>query len=289
MILPYFDLHCDTLYERYKHPEKPTQLNPAQLSYQPYCQVFAIWTEHGLSADEAFEQFMTIRKQANLPEGSLLAVEGGALLGGDISRLTQLANEQIKILTLMWKDTCPLGGAWNTDTGLTDFGKEVVQGCLSLGIIPDVSHASDQAFYDTAALTTRFIATHSNARTVCNHPRNLTDDMFTIIKNNRGLVGISMCPHHLAEDGPADLTDVLRHIEHYMALGGEDTICFGCDFDGIETTPNGIDGPQHLERIADKMLRLGYTETQVKKIFYENARRYFDQHAQHASAGQPEE
>jgi len=278
MMLPYFDLHCDTLYERYKHPEKPTQLNPDILSYQPYCQVFAIWTEHGLSADEAFEQFIKIKTQAKVLEGSLFAVEGGALLGQEISRLKRLADEQIRILTLMWKDTCSLGGAWNTNIGLTDFGKEVVLACLALGIIPDVSHASDQAFYDTAGLTPHFVATHSNARTICNHPRNLTDDMFTIIKNNHGLVGISMCPHHLAEDGNADLTDILRHIEHFMALGGENTVCFGCDFDGIETMPNGIDGPEDLCRIANKMLQLGYSEKQVRKLFYENAQHYFNEH-----------
>ncbi|MCI8590580.1 MAG: hypothetical protein HFE77_07730 [Clostridiales bacterium] len=285
MTLPYFDLHCDTLYERYKHPEKPTQLSPDGLFYQPYRQVFAIWSEHGLSSDEAFDQFMHIKAQAKVPEGSLLAVEGGALLGQKINRLKCLADEQIRILTLMWKDTCALGGAWNTDIGLTDFGKEVVLACLPLGIIPDVSHASDQAFYDTASLTPHFIATHSNARAVCDHPRNLTDDMFTIIKNNHGLVGISMCPHHLAKDGHADLTDVLRHIEHYMALGGENTICFGCDFDGIETTPNGIDGPQDLEHIANKMLKLGYTEKQVRNLFYENAHHYFEKYVQNAFQG----
>lgn len=275
MKLPYFDLHCDTLYEIYKNPGRKKQLEPGKLTYQPYRQIFAIWTEHGLAPDAAFEQFLAIHKQAALPPGGILAVEGGLLLGQQAERLAILADCQVKVLTLMWKDLCPLGGAWNTEQGLTEFGRQIVSLCGDLGILPDVSHASDNAFYDVAALTPRFIATHSNARAVCPHRRNLTDEMFDIIKNNGGLVGISMCPDHLAEHGKAGLADILKHIEHYMALGGEDTVCFGCDFDGIETTPDGISGPQDLDKVAQALLGLGYTDLQVRKLFYENANRYF--------------
>ena len=272
--LSYYDLHCDTLYERYRTPQKPKMLDRTA-PFVHRKQIYAVWSEHDLSPDEAYEQFFQIVQNVPLPPDGYLAIEGGALLGEELGRLDVLAGYGLKYLTLVWRDRCALGGAWNTDEGLTHFGRAVVERLEALGIIPDLSHASDAMFYDTAALTDTFIASHSNSRAVCSHRRNLTDEMFSIIRDAGGLVGISMCPAHLSESGTADIADVLRHIEHYLSLGGEHTVCFGCDFDGIETTPDGISGPADLYRIADAMLRIGYSQSLIDALFYNNANDYF--------------
>lgn len=272
MILPYFDLHCDTLYERYRHKGKVLHLD-RDGDFSPRRQIYAVWTEHGIPCDRAYRQFFEIAEGA--PEGTMLAVEGGELLGADLSRLDEIAKYDPLYFTLVWQDTCPIGGAWNTDEGLTALGKAVVLRLGELGIIPDLSHASERMFWDVAALTDRFIATHSNSRAVCAHKRNLSDEQFITVRDNGGVVGISLCPYHLREGGGADIADVMRHIEHYLDLGGEKTVCLGCDFDGITETPEGLSCPSELYNLANAMARAGYNEALTRDIFYHNANNYF--------------
>ncbi len=274
MKLKYFDLHCDTLYEKYMHPENKTQVDLEKTDFDRYYQAYAVWSGHGLMPDEAYKRFITIAENAVLPEGSFLAVEGADLLGNDLSRLDSLKKYGVRYLTLQWQDENAVGGAWNTDKGLTDFGKELVRRLLWYDIIPDVSHASDRVFYDVAELTDRFIATHSNSRAVCPHGRNLTDEMFTILKNNSSIVGISCCPYHLRDSGNASVDDIIRHIEHYFSLGGEKTVCFGCDFDGT-TPPPDLAGPHEMYKIAEHLAQLNYSDEQINDIFFQNANNYF--------------
>ncbi len=270
--LSYFDLHCDTLYERFMRPSTPKHLD-CEGDFLKRKQIYAVWSDHKLTHDVMYENFFGIAKL--LPEGGRLAVEGGELLGDDITRLDALSAYDLAYFTLVWADSCPIGGAWNTDEGLTDFGAAVVRRLLELDITPDVSHASERMFWDVAALTDRFIATHSNSRAVCDHRRNLTDEQFCHIRDKGGVVGISMCPHHLSEKGSADQTDVMRHIEHYMSLGGEGTVCLGCDFDGITETPEGLGSPAELYKLADEMAKAGYGDSLINAVFYENANNYF--------------
>lgn len=272
MILPYFDLHCDTLYERYRRKGKVLHLDKDG-DFHPRRQIYAVWTEHGISADEAYLQFFKIADGA--PDGAMLAVEGGQLLANDLSRLDTIAEYDPLYFTLVWQDACPIGGAWNTDEGLTAFGKDVVLRLGELGIIPDLSHASERMFWDVAEITDTFIATHSNSRAVCAHKRNLSDEQFITVRDNGGVVGISLCPYHLRDGGGADVTDVMKHIEHYLALGGERAVCLGCDFDGIAETPEGLGCPAELYALADAMARAGYNDGLIRDIFYNNANNYF--------------
>ncbi len=274
MKLSYFDLHCDTLYERWRAPSTPKHLDRAG-DFAARRQIYAVWSEHSLSADEAYRQFFEIVKAVPLPPDGMLAVEGGELLGEDLSRLDALAAYDLAYLTLVWRDECAIGGAWNTDKGLTPFGRKAVRRLGELGILPDLSHASDATFYDTVELTDTFIVTHSNSRAICPHGRNLTDEMFGIVRDAHSLVGINLCPAFLREDGNAGIADVMAHIEHFLALGGEHTLCFGCDFDGIGHTPAGIGGPADLYAVAEQMAKAGYSDTLIGKIFYDNANQYF--------------
>ena len=154
--------------------------------------------------------------------------------------------------------------------------------CSELGIIPDISHASDKTAYDVIDFCEQnggiCIATHSNARAVCSHVRNLTDDIFQKLVKLGAVVGVSMAPQHLNLSGKADISDIVRHIEHYLSLGGEHTVCLGCDFDGIESTPNGIDSVAHMYKVANELARLGYDDELIDKVFYKNAHEFIEKH-----------
>lgn len=287
-----FDLHCDTVYELYKKREglKNNSCHIAldkSKEYDRYRQVLAIWSENGLSDEDCFAQYEKIIEYFSALKSETeeydnfsydLAVEGGKLLGKDMSRLYRLKNDGIKILTLVWGGECEIGGAHDTDIGLKPFGKDVVKECFLLGIVPDVSHSSDKTFFDTAEFFGKYgksmIATHSNSRKIHSHKRNLSDEMFKIIVESGGVVGISLYPPHLC-DGECDVDSVVRHIDHYMEIGGENSLCMGCDFDGVECLPNGISDISSLPKIFDRLKMLGYSDEICDRLFYKNAEEYF--------------
>ena len=119
------------------------------------------------------------------------------------------------------------------------------------------------------------VATHSNARSVCAHKRNLTDEQFCAIRDLGGIVGISLCPQHLSTHAPRGKDTVLRHIEHYLALGGENTVCLGADLDGTDL-PSGFRGIEDIASIADAMQAAGYGEELIEKITFGNAKRFVE-------------
>ncbi len=131
-------------------------------------------------------------------------------------------------------------------------------------------------FYDVAAHTSRpFVASHSNAKALCGHPRNLTDDQFGVLRERGGLVGLNYFKAFLNDDPErADIDDLYAHAEHFLALGGEDVLAMGSDFDG-STMPHGITGLESVEDIAETFLRHNLSEALVRKIFFENAAAFF--------------
>lgn len=299
--MKYFDLHCDTALKAYKTKSdfKENQLHIAldrvspdkPEGFEKYNQVLAVFSEHSLGEEETYAQLFRVveylETKKPFPEffDYILGVEGGKLLAGDIARLDRLYELGVRILTLVWGDECCIGGAHNTSKGLTDFGKEVLERCFEIGIIPDVSHSSDAMFYEVYEMSVRlgkpFIASHSNSRAVCCHSRNLTDDMFVKLLECGGIVGISLCPPHLREGGGADVNDVIMHIKHYLELGSErsarraeEVLCFGCDFDGTEL-PNGIHGVESISFIVEAMKSAGISEEIIEKIMYKNADAFF--------------
>ena len=188
----------------------------------------------------------------------------------------------VRLLTLTWNDPCPICGACGTEDGVSDFGYKVLVRCRELGIIPDISHASDKTAHDVIDFCEQngciCIATHSNSRAVCEHERNLTDELFKRMVKLGSVVGISMAPQHLNKSGAADISDIVRHIEHYLELGGENTVCLGCDFDGIGSTPHGIGSVSDVYKIADELTKLGYSHDLTDKIFYRNAHGFIDRY-----------
>ncbi len=302
-----FDLHCDTLYECQRQKkslwENDLSLSLKRLSeYNRFAQVLAMWSDHKIGEEEAYKNFLDacrmleselgdiqgvklclsdsdLAECENNGNGALfLAVEGGKLLADRIERLDVLYEKGVRFLTLVWNDPCRIGGSNLTDEGLTDFGFSVVHRCFELGIIPDVSHASDKMTDEVISLAEETghvcMATHSNSRTVCDHRRNLTDERFMRISKLGGIVGISLAPMHLTKNEICTVDDAVRHIEHYLSLGGEDTVCLGCDLDGVDILPSGIKTVSDITKIADALGRINYTDALIKKIFYANARNF---------------
>ena len=183
------------------------------------------------------------------------------------------------MLTLTWNGENELGSGSDTKKGLTDFGRAAVHRMEDAGILVDVSHLNDQGFADLTRIARKpFIATHSNSRAVCDHPRNLTDEQFCTIRDMGGLVGINYYRFFIREDGiTADITDLIAHIDHFLALGGEDILCCGSDFDGAEIPPylNSIDKVANLHAA---LLAHGIDEEVIQKILFENVHRFFNKY-----------
>ncbi len=288
--MKYFDLHCDTLTATYDKRESilcsscDVSLD-LTANFENYTQVLAVWSDPKYNDDELYERFFSVIshfKKSTLPQNFsyLLAVEGGSLIGNDISRINTLFSSGVRIFTLLWKGVTQLGGAFGENIGLTDLGKRAVIRCLELGIVADVSHASDDSFYDIYTICQKyqkpFIASHSNSRSVCDHARNLTDEMAQIIIKNGGLVGISLYPPHLSSSGKADLDDICRHVEHYLSLGAKDCLCMGFDLDGTDgDLPQGISKINDVSKIHTRICK-AFSEKIANAVFFENANNFFE-------------
>lgn len=288
------DLHCDTPYQIYKRrvpfDDDSLQVSARKLfAFEQVRQVCAIWSDKALDDQEAYATFWDVRRafldamdRSHLPEDFTyyLAVEDARLLCGDINRLELLHGAGVRFLTLMWHGSTLIGGACDTDDPLMPFGHQVVRRCFELGIMPDVSHASRRVIEEVAEIAGEagrpFVATHSNSYAVVPHRRNLTDFHFNLIRNSGGVVGISMAPRHLSAQAHCGISDVVAHIEHFFALGGEKCVCLGCDYDGIDASPTGLESVDKLPRLASELARLGYNDEQINDIFFENARRFLD-------------
>lgn len=305
--LSLIDTHCDTAYELF-HRGEHLDRNSCHIDlekascYQHYAQYFAVWSNKRLDDEACWQDFLKITDyfQAELDRlsdravqvrtgaeldaawaagktAAILAVEDARLTAGHIERLDVLKRKGVRYMTLMWSGETCVGGSHNTQSGLTDFGKQLVAGCFERGIIPDVSHASEQSVDDLIPLARQygkpFIASHSNSHEVCGHTRNLRDRHFAVIRELGGIIGINLCPAFLTDTNarPATMDDILAHIDHFMELGGEDVVGLGCDLDGTDL-PEGFSHVGDLLKIADALAQRNYTEELIEKIFWKNYR-----------------
>ena len=300
--LSLFDLHCDTALEMYRAKSSFSRNNcaiNAQLlkSYRRTAQVMAVYCPEALSDDEGFLQCFSvlshlhtclgnraeiIRSRKEIPgilagrkTALIPAVEDARILAGSLSRLAALYRAGIRILTLLWGGNTCIGGSHDTDSGLTPFGRAVVRKCHQIGIIPDISHASVASAEEIIEISLSTgkpcIASHSDSYHVFPHTRNLSDRHFRAVRDLGGVVGLCLCPAHL---GSNSYEAVLAHADHYLSLGGENTLCLGCDMDGTDL-PDGIRNVSDLSRIANLFARHGYSDRLIGHIFWENAFSFF--------------
>ena len=205
---------------------------------------------------------------------AFLSVEGAELLDCSLERLEEAYGLGVRAVNLTWNRANALSGtnAEETDRGLTAQGKAFVHKMGTLGMLVDVSPLSDPSFWDVAeALDGPFFASHSNARALCPHPRNLTDAQFTAIIEHGGVAGLNLYQEFLGEG--ADIDTVVAHLEHWLELGGEKNVSLGGDLDGCDLLPEGIAGIQDLEKLWERLLQRNYSDTLLKDLFFENLMR----------------
>ena len=219
----------------------------------------------GAEAEAAFAD----RKTA-----AFLSAEGAELLDCDLEKLRMAHRMGVRIVNITWNHPNALSGtnAEEPDRGLSEQGRAFVKTMGELGMLVDVSHLSDPGFWDVMEITHRpVVATHSNSRALFPHPRNLTDEQFTAIINTNGVAGLNMYAGFLGDD--PDFDTVVSHLEHFLALGGENNVSMGGDWDGITSMPRGMNGIQDMEKLYEHLLRRNYSETLLEKVFYSNLMR----------------
>lgn len=241
----------------------------------------ALWAEIALAPDA----YVWVRRASDIDEafarrrlGVVVSLEGCEVLAGQLSMLRTFYRLGVRAAALTWNVRNELadGVAEPRGAGLTEFGREVVREMNRLGMVVDVSHLSEAGFWEVLEVSAHpVIASHSNARALCDHARNLTDDQIRALARKGGVMGINFFPGFLRRDGPARLEDVARHIDHVVELAGPDHVGLGSDFDGISTVPEGLEDPSRLADLTELLARRGYDDATIRKILGENFVRVF--------------
>lgn len=311
MDFPVFDLHCDTadvLIGADGAAPAPLRKNNAHIdlerasSLSGFAQCFACFTTtdaNPMRAVELFEKKLAsvigeVEKNGDLIRiaytaeeieqnrndgimSAILTIEGPAGFGFDPELLQDLYSIGFRITSLGWNEKNPLTGSHITGGGLTEQGREYVKKAQRLGMLVDVSHISDEGFYDIMDITQGpIVATHSNSRSVHNVSRNLTDDMFLQICKTSGVAGINLYSDFLGNN--ADIDTVCDHIFHFLSLDPDGKhISLGSDFDGCERLPAGLSGVQDYPRLSQRLMERGLSAEMVYNIFWNNALEVFRQ------------
>ncbi|HEY5529285.1 MAG TPA: dipeptidase [Thermoleophilia bacterium] len=342
----FFDAHCDTIQKVVEKGIDLAAVNavshvtlPGMVEAGICAQVFAAWalaSRLGGREDEvAMEMVHAVGTMcAQHPDrlalgltsaeidkacsciGTIAAIpslEGADPLKGEPSALASFYGAGVRLVTLAWEDNAFSGTALGSGAGLTAKGRDLVQSCEDLGVVVDVSHASDEAFWDVWAVSSKpFVASHSDCRSLCPHPRNLTDDMIRALAERGGVLGINLYPAFLSPEFAAreiraneeafrrvgagettfeeagravtavvaslprpPLSVIVDHVLHAVNVGGEDCVGLGGDLDGVDSLPAGIDGVADYPRIGELLHASGLVPAQIDKICYQNFARVF--------------
>lgn len=291
------DTHSDTLFAMGCHPDAPLMITPERLrSGGVTLQVCALWTgskgnkgdvagivEKELAAIPRLTEagIRQVDDPADAKDGEncfMLSIEGGEVFEAGLHTVEEWRRKGVRIAALLWNNENALGyPAKSGDTrGLTAYGLQVSREMQRLGMAVDVSHLNEAGFYDLFSKTDRPpMASHSCARALCDHSRNLTDDQLRLMIREGGFVGVNFYPHFLSKDGTADAALIARHIDHICQMGGAEIVGFGSDFDGIEVTPADVNHPGEIPNLLEALRQLGYDEAAVAGIAGGNLLKYF--------------
>lgn len=213
---------------------------------------------------------------------AVIGVEGGHHIQNSMENLISLYNYGMRYLTITWNNSTSWAIAAKDPRteiqGLSNFGRDVIRKMDSLGIIIDVSHTGIRTIQDILAVTNNpIVATHSGARSVHDHYRNLYDWQIQDIANSGGVIGVVFYPYFLNGTANASIEDVIAHIDYIVNLVGTDYVSIGSDFDGIEVVPSGLEDTSKFPALTLALLEHGYTEQEVAKFLGGNFRRVFEQ------------
>ena len=293
-----FDAHCDTLSflvekgQTFAHSTAMVKHSYLK-KYSAYLQTFACFVSDSdkepfqkvLSCVKLFEKevenqkILHIKTKSDLQKvfeqgkiGGLLALENCALLGERIENVHYLYSLGFRMLGLTWNgNNCVGSGVYGEQKGLTDFGKKVVIHAQKLGMVVDLSHINEQGFWDMVEVAKKpIICSHSNAKSVHFHLRNLTDEQIKAVIKTGGVVGVNFYSPFLSDKSRASQKDIIKHIERICGLGGQNSVGIGSDFDGIKICAKGICKASKVYKLFNELERLGYSSEMVQNIAYKN-------------------
>ena len=301
---PVADGHCDFLYGMAQYGYELASPKPGQTvrlsdlrAGVVAIQFFAAWTDMALRTAplhqclamiDAYERMREEYAEALVPLtrdftpgcgriATVLTVEGGEAVDGSRAMLRTLYRLGVRAMTLTWNDNNELAGAAlaKGNKGLTPLGCEMIDEMCALHMAIDVSHLSDRGIDDVLKRVDRPVfASHSNARMAYDSPRSLHDDHIREIAGRGGTIGVNFYHKQLCGRRSASIRDIVRHIRHIVAVGGIDCCAIGSDFDGMPQYPEDLRSSRDFPALAAALLADGFTESDVRKILYENLHRY---------------
>lgn len=218
----------------------------------------------------------------NMEDGVIsgfISTEGGGYIENDLDRLNYVYDRGVRFYGIIWNNINTLGypnHEWTYQhEGLKPFGLEAIERCDELGLVIDVSHLNDGGFEDIIKYGKRpFMATHSNARALRNHPRNLSDDMIKKLANKGGLAGLNFYSAFLTDNGKSSIEAMIAHIKHFINVGGSEIIGLGTDFDGIPSEGLEIENCGQMNKLVQGMQKAGFSTGQIEDICYLNFEKF---------------
>ncbi len=214
---------------------------------------------------------------------AVLTVEEGGILNGMTERIDELYLQGVRLMTIMWNYENCIGHPNSRDPeemnkGLKPFGVEVVRRMNEKGMVIDASHASDKTFWDVLKYSSRpVVASHSNCREVCSHPRNLTDEMIRALAEKGGAAGLNFYGPFLGTSVQSRIEEMVCHLRHMINTGGSDFPAIGTDFDGFDGMEKlEIPDTGHMGLLRNALEKEGFTAGQIEKIWWGNAMRVME-------------
>ena len=236
---------------------------------------------------QAFSYEDLMKNQAEGKISAILTIEEGEVCGGEIEKLEEFYSLGVRMMALTWNYDNSLSTAnankipWKRNyagsrKGLTETGIAFVERMEELGMIPDVSHMSDEGIEDLLNIAKKpFVASHSNARSLCGHPRNLTDDFLKRMGERGCVIGTNFCSSFLKDQAEFSKNEwIADHILYMVNAAGIESVGFGTDFDGIECGLE-IENCSKMQMLAELLRKRGMSEDEVEHIFYKNIMRLY--------------
>ena len=300
------DLHCDTIMQLLDHPDSgdlyrntwKIDIEKLQKAHSKV-QDFALFINLGETNDpygryeemrnlcttqihlygEHIQHVLSYQDVESVYEygkiGALMSIEEGGVLGGDLDKLKQAYQDGVRLITLTWNYPNGLGEphCGEQHKKLTPKGIEFVEAMQDLGIIVDCSHLNDAGTEQLGdILDVPFVASHSNAREVTAHTRNLPDNLIKLIANKGGVIGLNFAQSFLGTSPVSRIDDIVKHGLYLINKGGEDVVALGTDFDGIKPNTE-IKDASEMYRLYDAFKEAGLSVEQCEKLFWKNADR----------------
>lgn len=296
------DTHCDTLLKLWKMPRQKSFRNSGEYQTNLHrlqkgnvtLQCFAIFIPPHVKVEEKFQVALgqidmfhrhvlaePSMKQITCWEeveqlqpheiGAVLTLEGADAFGNDLTKLKKLYELGVKSIGLTWNhaNLCADGIGEKRGAGLTDLGKQVVHLNNEHLVWTDVSHLSEKGFWDVMEIADYPIASHSNSKSLCNHPRNLTDEQAEMLFKRNGFVSVVFYPLFVKSDEKVTIKDMINHIDHFCSLGGVKKVCFGSDFDGIERSVEKLEDASMYPNLINELLK-HFKEDEVRGFAHQN-------------------